>query len=184
MCVSLRARPDDATLREVAVAEGVCVRPVLQRVTDTLTGHVHTLVIPCGATLASVCPPCADKARRLRIQQCREGWHLAEDPPKPTTEDNDADDEDHDDEDDGQEDEQDEEPVRRVRSTRRRQDAPDLPRLPVSDRTTGRVFETRDGKTYRPSMFLTLTLPSYGRVTSEVVPVDPGSYDYRRAAFE
>src|SRR5690606_23001284 len=103
MCVSLRALPDDATLREVAVAEGVCVRPVLQRVTDTLTGHVHTLVIPCGATRSAVCPPCADKARRLRIQQCREGWHLAEDPPKPTTEDDDEDG------DVGREDEQDEE---------------------------------------------------------------------------
>ncbi|WP_298329304.1 replication initiator [Haloactinopolyspora sp.] len=180
--MSLRALPDDATLREVAASEGVCVRPVLQRVTDTLTGDVRTLVIPCGATLASVCPSCADRARKLRIQQCREGWHLAEDPPNPTT-DEDADDRD-DEDDDGQEDEQDEEPVRRVRSTRRRQDAPDLPRLPVSDRTTGRVFETSDGKTYRPSMFLTLTLPSYGRVTSEGVPVDPGSYDYRRAALD
>src|SRR5690606_15983488 len=122
MSVSLRALPDDATLREVAASEGVCVRPVLQRVTDTLTGDVRTLVIPCGATLASVCPSCAERARKLRSQQCREGWHLAEDPPKPTDEDHD---DDHDDEGDGQEDGQDEEPVRRVRSTRRRQDAPD-----------------------------------------------------------
>jgi hypothetical protein len=48
----------------------------------------------------------------------------------------------------------------------------------------GRVFTAPDGKTYRPSMFLTLTLPSYGRVTSEGVPVDPASYDYRRAALD
>ncbi len=33
-------------------------------------------------------------------------------------------------------------------------------------------------------MFITLTLPSYGRVTSEGVPVDPASYDYRRAALD
>jgi Replication initiator protein, pSAM2 len=46
------------------------------------------------------------------------------------------------------------------------------------------VFTAPDGKTYRPSMFLTLTLPSYGRVTGEGVPVDPGSYDYRRAALD
>ena len=39
------------------------------------------------------------------------------------------------------------------------------------------------GKTFRPSMFLTLTLPSYGRVR-DGVPVDPDSYDYRRAALD
>ncbi len=53
-----------------------------------------------------------------------------------------------------------------MRSTRRRQDAPDLPRVPLEDRTVGRVFATPDGREYRPSMFLTLTLPSYGAVTS------------------
>jgi hypothetical protein len=73
---------------------------------------------------------------------------------------------------------------RRVRSTRRRQDAPDLPRLPMEDRTIGRVYTAPDGTTYRPSMFLTLTLRSYGRVTFEGVPVDPTSYDYRRAALD
>ena len=31
--------------------------------------------IPCGSTREAVCPPCADKARGLRMQQCREGWH-------------------------------------------------------------------------------------------------------------
>ena len=71
-----------------------------------------------------------------------------------------------------------------MRSTRRRQDAPELPRLPMEDRTIGRVFTAPDGKTYRPSMFLTLTLPSYGRVNAEGVPVDPEHYDYRRAALD
>ncbi len=89
---------------------------------------------------------------------------------------------DQDDNDEGQAD--DDETERRVRSTRRRQDAPDLPRVPMDDRTVGRVFTAPDGKTYRPSMFLTLTLPSYGRVTPEGVPVDPASYDYRRAALD
>jgi hypothetical protein len=56
---------------------------------------------------------------------------------------------------------------RRARSTRRRQDAPDLPRRRVSDRTTGRVYTTPDGKAYRPSMFLTLTLDSYGNVGAD-----------------
>ncbi|SDT70614.1 replication initiator [Jiangella sp. DSM 45060] len=183
----MTALPDDATMRELAASERVCVRPILQRVTDTITGTVRTVVIPCGATRAKVCPSCADAARRLRIQQCREGWHLTEDPPKPgDTEPDDSDTDDADGDVDGEDaDAHDvDEAGRRVRSTRRRQDAPDLPRLAVSDRTTGRVFESPDGKTYRPSMFVTLTLPSYGRVTSEGVPVDPRSYDYRRAALD
>ncbi|ONH35732.1 replication initiator [Protofrankia sp. BMG5.30] len=71
---------------------------------------------------------------------------------------------------------------RRTRSTKRRQDAPDLPRLPVDRRTVGRTFTAADGTVWRPSMFLTLTCDSYGRVTSEGTPVDPDSYDYRRAA--
>ena len=54
----------------------------------------------------------------------------------------------------------------------------------MADRTIGRVYTAPDGKTYRPSMFLTLTLGSYGRVTSEGVPVEPDSYDYRRAALD
>ncbi|MEO3862489.1 replication initiator [Acrocarpospora sp. B8E8] len=70
---------------------------------------------------------------------------------------------------------------RRVRSTRRRQDVPDLPRAPRSGGTVGRVYEGRGGKGYRPSMFLTLTLPSYGKVV-EGAPVDPDRYDYTAAA--
>jgi hypothetical protein len=71
---------------------------------------------------------------------------------------------------------------RRSRSTRRRQDAPQLPKRPVTARTTGRVFTAPDGKAYRPSMFLTLTCDTYGRVRDDGTPADPGSYDYRRAA--
>jgi hypothetical protein len=37
---------------------------------------------------------------------------------------------------------------------------------------------------YRPSTFLTVTLPSYGRVRSDGSPVDPATYDYRRAAWD
>ena len=57
-------------------------------------------------------------------------------------------------------------------------------RLPMDDGTIGRVYEASDGKTYRPSMFLTLTLGSYGRVRGDGTPVDPGGYDYRRAALD
>jgi hypothetical protein len=70
---------------------------------------------------------------------------------------------------------------KRSRSTKRRQDAPDLPKRKMSSTTLGRVFQSPDGKTFRPSMFITLTLPSYGRV-KDGVPVDPDTYDYVRAA--
>jgi hypothetical protein len=171
----MRPELNPVLVREAALVAGVCARPVISRVTDTETGEVRIVPISCGSTREDRCPPCADKAKRLRIQQCREGWHLDTEPEHDTP---------ADDQDDGGEDHGDDEVDRRVRSTRRRQDVPDLPRLPMEDRTIGRVFTAPDGKTYRPSMFLTLTLPSYGRVTSQGVPVDPSSYDYRRAALD
>jgi replication initiator protein RepSA len=64
------------------------------------------------------------------------------------------------------------------RSTKRRQDAPDLPRRNVAKTTVGREYA---GK-YRPSMFITLTLDTYGRVHEDGTPVHPYTYDYRRAA--
>ncbi|WP_280383063.1 replication initiator [Nocardia wallacei] len=75
---------------------------------------------------------------------------------------------------------------RRKRSTRRRQDVPNLPRKKVEKRTVGKVFA---GK-HQPSMFVTLTMPSYGRINqdgattdqgepcSDGSPVNPGGYDY------
>ncbi len=66
----------------------------------------------------------------------------------------------------------------RKRSTRRRQEEDDLPRRKVSASTVGQVYA---GK-YQPSMFLTLTLPSYGKVGPDGAPIDPDSYDYRQAA--
>lgn len=65
----------------------------------------------------------------------------------------------------------------RTRSTKRRQDAIDLPTRQVRHTTVGREYA---GK-YRPSMFLTLTCESYGPIRAGA-PVDPGTYDYRRAA--
>jgi hypothetical protein len=75
-------------------------------------------------------------------------------------------------------------PARRVRSTRRRQDAPDLPARPSNGSTLGRIYtDEATGKTFRPSMFLTVTLPSYGRIrTGEGTPLDPARYGYRAAA--
>jgi integrase len=57
--------------------------------------------------------------------------------------------------------------------TRRRQDAPSLPRRKVTVRTTGQVYTAPDGKAYRPSMFLTLTCDSYGKVRDDGTPADP-----------
>jgi hypothetical protein len=73
---------------------------------------------------------------------------------------------------------------RRKRSTRRRQDAPELPRRPVEARTVGKTYTAPDGNTYRPSMWLTLTLDSYGPVRPDGTPVNPDRYDYRRAAWD
>jgi hypothetical protein len=49
----------------------------------------------------------------------------------------------------------------------------------------GRTFASSSGETYRPSMFVTLTLGSYGRIDrGSGCPDSPGRYDYRRAAIE
>jgi hypothetical protein len=64
----------------VAEQHGVCVRPLAMRRIDTTTGRVEIVPVPCGSTREDQCRPCADKARRLRIAQCRDGWHLEEEP--------------------------------------------------------------------------------------------------------
>src|SRR4051794_33871335 len=82
-----RPRARDA-LRETAVEFGVCVRPLALRRVDTTTGETQIADAPCGSTRATVCPSCAARARTLRAQQCREGWHLTEEPdltPDPAT---------------------------------------------------------------------------------------------------
>jgi hypothetical protein len=210
------------SVRKIAEACGGCLRPVQLRRTDQVTGEVEQVMKPCGATLASVCPPCAERAKWLRLVQCREGWHLEDEPdPGPP-----APDEmqeywlilraeaqlRHDRAEAAGEDTADLDALlgeldteitragvrgkvttskdgtdgkakgRRVRSTRRRQDAPDLPKRKIAPHTVGRVFTTPDGKSYRPSMFLTLTCDSYGKVKDDGTPSDPGSYDYQRAA--
>jgi hypothetical protein len=73
-------------------------------------------------------------------------------------------------------------PHRRHRTTKRRQDAAPLPRRKVAARTIGKTYTTPDGRTFRPSMFLTLTCPSYGRVREDGTPADPAAYDYQQAA--
>lgn len=162
-------------------------RPQLRRVTDRDTGVVSRVALACGSTRESVCSACALKARRLRMQQCAEGWHRTDEPenePRAATGLDDAEgtdgpgleppDMDH---------AAAEGLGRRVRSTRRRRDVPDLPHVVMSSRTVGVVFHGNQGREYRPSMFLTLTLPSYGPI-HDGAPVAPASYDYRRAALD
>lgn len=222
------------------------MRPIALRRTDVVTGLAEIVEVPCGARLASKCKPCAERNRRLRIQQMREGWHLSDEPTVPVTEP---------DEDvlalvrlrahlefgrddafrnaqwiqvqdvDGAIAEVDEALAatslrghltprdrtageRRARSTRRRQDTPDLPRLKIDDRTVGRAYAGRDGRTHRPSMLVSLTLGSRGAVHTAGrmrrgalqpcgcgalhgqrdpvlgVPLDPASYNYRAAALD
>ncbi|MFI9409254.1 replication initiator [Nocardia gamkensis] len=201
---------------EMAEQHKVCRRPLAMLATDLDTHGSKYVGAPCKSTLECVCPACAAKARALRIQQAREGWHIEEEPVieknPPTqqqgelltaraalTEEYEKARDDGDTEAmDGIREvvaDLDEElratgirgklppldpeakPVRK-RSTRRRQEQPDLPRKKVAKTTLGRVYA---GK-YRPSMFVTLTLPSYGRVGPDGAPVDPDSYDYRQAA--
>jgi len=211
------------SIRKIAEASGGCLRPVQLRRTDTVTGQAEQVMIPCRATLASICPPCAERAKSLRASQCREGWHLEDEPdPGPPAPDEmqeywltlraeaqvQRDRAQSQREDTTELDEligeldteitragvrgtvttrssggEDGKPkARRVRSTRRRQDAPDLPKRKIGPQTIGKVFTAPDGESYRPSMFLTLTCDSYGKVRDDGTPLDPASYDYRRAA--
>lgn len=76
-------------VREMAESAGVCIRPILLRRTDSLLGMTEVVEIPCGASLEAKCKPCAKRYGRLRRQQIREGWFLADEPmpaPKPATE--------------------------------------------------------------------------------------------------
>ena len=77
-------------VRDLAVEHGACIRPIQLRRTNLDTGEVDTVLVPCGHTLAHVCPSCAERARTLRAAQCREGWHLEDEPditPDPATDD-------------------------------------------------------------------------------------------------
>ncbi len=202
-------------VRQLAVEHGGCIRPIQLRRSNLDTGRAEPVLIPCGHTLAAVCPSCAERAKTLRAAQCREGWHLDHEPAIQPDEPDDLQrhwvewraaaqavrDRDqaagHDTtEVDQLAAELDEEitktglrgnvlparPARRQRSTRRRDDTPDLPRRKIAARTIGKTYTAPDGKTFRPSLFVTLTCPSYGKVASDGTPADPDRYDYTRAA--
>lgn len=75
-------------VKDLAADYGVCTRPVSLRRTDLDTGQTEVIDMPCGATQEAKCPACATRARRLRQQQIREGWHRTDEPdpgPEPAT---------------------------------------------------------------------------------------------------
>src|ERR687898_1898414 len=84
--------PSPEAVRAAAEVAGVCARPVISRVTDLDSDDVRLVPISCGSTREDRCRPCAERARRLRMQQCREGWHLDTEP-EWATDDQDQDDE-------------------------------------------------------------------------------------------
>jgi hypothetical protein len=195
----------------LAEQHGVCIRPLAMRRIDTTTGRTDIVPVACGSTREDHCRPCADKARRLRMVQCRQGWHLDTEPvtdrPKPSA--------DHKELMATRADlcavyteckaigdeitcEQIADSVAELRAAgvRGRLTPLDPPPKPVK-RSTRRRQDAPDlprrpierrtlGRVfagrYRPSTFLTLTLDSYGRVEKEGAAVDPDRYDYRRAA--
>ncbi|MFD6443624.1 replication initiator [Promicromonospora sp. NPDC060204] len=167
--------------RASAEANGVCTSPIVRAVHDRETGTTQLVPIPCGSTRESKCKGCADKARRLRMHQCREGWHRDDEPERAELPDNEPD-------------ENNDKPARATvegpdrttRSTSRLPDVPDLPTRKMDGSTVGRTFtDPKTGQTFRPSMFLTLTLGSYGRIKPGTgVPAYPSRYDYRTAALD
>lgn len=105
------------------------------------------------------------------MHQCREGWHLAEDPtacrfacgtrrrPRRGRAGG---------------------APRRTRSTRRQDEVPDLPTVPVAHRTIGRtVTDPKTGRKFRPWMFITRTLPSSGLVIRQEGVPEPISDGWR-----
>src|SRR5215475_4731247 len=114
-------------VKDIAIEHGGCIRPVQLRRTDLATGQTEQILVPCGHTLASVCPACAERAANLRAAQCREGWHLDH---EPDLELNRA----------GMRGKVASVRPRRQRSTRRRQDAPPLPRRKIDPRTVGKTY--------------------------------------------
>ncbi len=67
-------------VKDLAVEHGACIRPLQLRRTNLDTGATEQVLVPCGHTLASVCPAWAQRAKTLRAAQCREGWHLEAEP--------------------------------------------------------------------------------------------------------
>lgn len=86
--MSAADRRSQPSFHDIAVSaaqeHGVCVRPLVMQAINTETGGSEYVAVPCKSTLESQCEPCAKRARNLRMQQLREGWHLDEEPVQET----------------------------------------------------------------------------------------------------
>lgn len=183
-----------------AEKHGVCVRPFTMEVGDLDTGELRHVAVPCGSTVESVCGPCARKARALRIVQCREGWHLADEPdftPEPASEDHKAlltlradlvaayQDADGADADDLRDEIHSVDDELRALGVRGRLPSPDAGPKGSPKRSTKRRQDSPDlprkrvekrtlgrefAGRFRPSPFVTLTCDSYGRVRGDGTP--------------
>ncbi|GAA1993446.1 hypothetical protein GCM10009754_85900 [Amycolatopsis minnesotensis] len=80
VCRTPRAPLTADVVKATAEKHGVCTRPFTMEVADNTTGELRFVPVPCGSTVESVCLPCARKAKALRQQQCREGWHRDTEP--------------------------------------------------------------------------------------------------------
>ena len=194
-------------LRDVAVENGACIRPIELRRTDRETGQAETVLVPCGSTLDSVCPPCAERAKTLRaaaVPGRLAPRGRARHPPGPASEDQKLVDHlraeaqrDRDQAEAAGQDTADFDELITELDTEitkagiRGKAAPasrsggtalpgaartprTCPRRKISSRTVGKTYTAPDGKTFRPSLFVTLTCPSYGPVGEDGSTRRPG----------
>jgi hypothetical protein len=58
-------------VKDLAVEHGACIRPIQLRRTNVDTGEVEQVLVPCGYTLAHVCPSCAGPENHVsRVIAC------------------------------------------------------------------------------------------------------------------
>ena len=57
MCLGVLAQITTEMAQEMAVSNGVCIRPIMKRVYDRDTGSETQVPIACGSTREAVCPP-------------------------------------------------------------------------------------------------------------------------------
>ena len=70
-------------VRDYAERAGVCVRPLLRQVTDRETGHRTSVVLRCGSTRESKCPPVRSEGSSVADAAVRRGLAPRRRPPRP-----------------------------------------------------------------------------------------------------
>src|SRR5689334_23499426 len=72
-------------VKDLAVEHGACIRPIQLRRTNLDTGQADTVLVPCGHTLAHVCPSCAERAGRCGRRSAGKAGTSRTNPPSPPT---------------------------------------------------------------------------------------------------